>query len=86
VSAVEDAVVTAWQEMLGLDAVVADCDFFEAGGHSVSAIRMLQRVGEACGVAIPLRVFLHDPTPAGLASAVELALAAQREAAALDLG
>jgi len=79
---IEDVIAAAWRDALGLDAVPADSDFFDSGGHSVSAIRLLDRVGGTCGVAVPLRVFLQDPTPAGLASAVKLAAAAARQGAA----
>ena len=47
--------------------------FADLGGHSLSAARVVARVGERFGVVVPLGGFLADPTVAGLAACVEAA-------------
>jgi amino acid adenylation domain-containing protein len=67
----EAAIAAIWREVLGIDTVAVTDDFFDVGGHSLTATRMLARVEETLGVAIPVRVLLVDSTVAALAAAVE---------------
>jgi amino acid adenylation domain-containing protein len=63
----EAAVCEVWQEVLGLDRVGADDDFFALGGYSLLAVRLLHRVHQRFGVEVPLARLLTEPTPAALA-------------------
>ncbi len=69
----EHQVAALWQDLLGVDAVDAEDDFFGLGGYSLLVARMLARVEEAFGRPVPLSVFLAAPTLAGLASAISQA-------------
>ncbi len=55
---------------LSCDRIGADDDFFQRGGHSLSAVRLLSRLGEELLIDDPPRVhrFFERPTVAGLAS------------------
>ncbi len=53
-ASVEDAVRSMWQDLLGVDDVGDDDDFFDLGGHSLIAIRLLSRVGRDLGVRLQL--------------------------------
>ena len=67
---VEQAVAEGFSRLLGVARVTAQDDFFDLGGHSLTAIRLGTTVGEALGIEIPPRLVFEHPTVAGLASAV----------------
>ncbi|WP_405882191.1 LLM class flavin-dependent oxidoreductase [Streptomyces sp. NBC_01136] len=51
-----------WQEVLGVDALPYDANFFELGGNSIAAIKLVNRVRDAFGVEYPLAEFFADAT------------------------
>ncbi|MGO4146372.1 amino acid adenylation domain-containing protein [Paenarthrobacter sp. YAF11_1] len=57
-------------EVLGLDTVAMDDDFFLLGGHSLLAITIMGKIREAFGAALPLRTLFDLPTPGALLAAV----------------
>jgi thioesterase domain-containing protein/acyl carrier protein len=58
-----DAIVAGlWQEVLGVDDIGADDDFFDLGGDSLTAEEMLARAGEQLGTALPSSALLSCPT------------------------
>ncbi|MCP3755583.1 non-ribosomal peptide synthetase [Streptomyces sp. TBY4] len=61
-----DLVRSIFAEILGLPAVGPDDDFFELGGQSLLASRVLGRLRSAFGVDVTAREFFGSPTPAGL--------------------
>ncbi|MGW4388645.1 amino acid adenylation domain-containing protein [Streptomyces sp. NPDC004685] len=69
----ETAVARLWSDHLGIDGVGADDDFFELGGHSLIGVRITADLQREYGVEISPVAFYLDPTPAGLAAAVEKA-------------
>jgi amino acid adenylation domain-containing protein/thioester reductase-like protein/non-ribosomal peptide synthase protein (TIGR01720 family) len=64
-----------WEEVLGVERVGADANFFDLGGHSIAAIRILARCKEAFGVELPARRFFEAQDLAGVAAAVDEILA-----------
>jgi len=78
----ERLVAEVWQEVLGVDGVRADDDFFDLGGHSLLATRVAARLRASAGIEVPLRTIFNHTTVAALAVAVEEQLLA--EIAALD--
>ncbi|RDI54606.1 non-ribosomal peptide synthetase [Nocardia mexicana] len=67
---VEQAVAQAFAEVLGADRVSADRSFFELGGNSLSATRVVARVNSALGSTIALRDLFDAPTVARLAARI----------------
>ncbi|MFG2041343.1 amino acid adenylation domain-containing protein [Dactylosporangium sp. NPDC048998] len=54
-TAQERIVATVWQDLLGVDDVEPDDDFFRLGGHSLLLARLSARLAEASGLQVPFR-------------------------------
>ena len=59
-----------WAELLGLEKVGVDDDFFELGGDSILSIQMISRAADE-GLIITARQIFQYPTIAGLAAVAE---------------
>jgi amino acid adenylation domain-containing protein len=67
---VEERLATIWAEMLGLKRISIHDSFFDLGGHSLIATRMLARVRDVFQVELPLRSLFEQPTLAQCALAI----------------
>ncbi|WP_255955418.1 amino acid adenylation domain-containing protein [Streptomyces odontomachi] len=65
--ATERAVADILGELLGLPAPGVDDDFFDLGGTSLTAMRLMVAVEKRFGVRVPLATFATEPTVAALA-------------------
>lgn len=66
----EETLVQIWQEVLKRPSVGIDDNFFDLGGHSLTAIRILGRVSKSFGVRLPLKALFDAPTIAGFGELV----------------
>ncbi|WP_406292868.1 amino acid adenylation domain-containing protein [Embleya sp. NBC_00888] len=64
---VERSVQKLWSVELGSAAIPADRSFFDVGGNSLSAVRLLERIRAELGRKIPMVDFLGSPTIRSLA-------------------
>jgi len=64
----EETVARIWREVLGLDRVGADENFFEIGGQSLLIVRVQARLTESLGRPIPVVDLFRFPTVRGLAA------------------
>lgn len=60
-----------WAEELGRDSVGVHDNFFDLGGYSLSATRVLARLRDMLAVRVPLRVMIGEGTVAALAAHIE---------------
>ncbi|MBG0829764.1 non-ribosomal peptide synthetase [Planomonospora sp. ID67723] len=66
--ALEADLAAMWAEVLGVtEPVGADDDFFDLGGHSLTATQIIARIQERFAVAVPIALLFEHPTVAGLA-------------------
>ncbi|HEX8276908.1 MAG TPA: amino acid adenylation domain-containing protein [Longimicrobiaceae bacterium] len=82
--ATEAEVARVWAEVLELDAagVGVHDGFFESGGHSLRAMRLVSRLREATGTDFALPALFAAPTVEGIAREVEALRARSATAAA----
>ncbi|MFV2013560.1 MULTISPECIES: non-ribosomal peptide synthetase [unclassified Micromonospora] len=69
-SPVEETLAEIWRQVLHLDCVGVDDNFFRVGGDSLKAITTVDRIRTMLGIEVPLAVLFQHPTIAELALAV----------------
>ena len=69
----EKTLAAIWQDLLGVPQIGLRDNFFDSGGDSLLAIRMIEAVKRACGVSIAPAALDAEPTIEGLAATVRAA-------------
>ncbi len=66
----ESLLSEVWEAVLGVGRIGVHDDFFDLGGQSFAALRVLRQVAERTGCRVPLGLLLERRTIAGLADAL----------------
>lgn len=80
----EREVAEIWQSVMGLEEIGVHDNFFDLGGHSLQATRIMARVRSGMGVDVKLREMYAAPTVSALALAVTEMMAAETDDAELE--
>ncbi len=67
----ERAVAAIWTELLKVETIGRDDDFFDLGGDSLLAIRVVSRIRDAFDVDVQTRTLFENTTIGGLADALD---------------
>ncbi|WP_433234976.1 amino acid adenylation domain-containing protein [Actinomadura nitritigenes] len=70
-TATERTLAGIWRELLRIDRVGADDDFFDLGGHSLLATQVVSRTRSRLLVDLPVAAVFDTPTLSGLAEVVD---------------
>jgi amino acid adenylation domain-containing protein len=79
-TAQEVRLAAIWGDVLSLEQVGIEENFFDIGGHSLLAAQIIHRVNQTFQIDLPMRVIFDQPTVAGLALSIEEALIEKLEA------
>ncbi|GAB2555245.1 hybrid non-ribosomal peptide synthetase/type I polyketide synthase [Rhodanobacter koreensis] len=71
VGSMEQQACTVFGELLGLDRVGRDDNFFDLGGDSLSAVRAVNQLNKLAAHELTMLAFFQNPTPAALVVAME---------------
>ena len=86
VTELERTIAEVWQELLGIEPIGLQDDFFEAGGHSLLATQVMSRLHQRLGVDVPLRTLFEARTIAAFAERVaELSHGASEDREEIEL-
>jgi amino acid adenylation domain-containing protein/FkbM family methyltransferase len=69
-SPAEKVVARIWEQILGIDEVGVEDNFFRLGGHSLLATQMMFRLREVFQIDLALRSLFEQPTVEGLVKAL----------------
>ncbi|HEV3036493.1 MAG TPA: condensation domain-containing protein [Candidatus Angelobacter sp.] len=66
----ENVMTSIWREVLGVDAILPEDNFFVLGGHSLMAIQLIAEIRRQIGIEIPVKAFFQEPTVAALVTRI----------------
>jgi amino acid adenylation domain-containing protein len=70
-TSLETVLLGIWQEVLGIDEISINDDFFDLGGHSLLAAQVIARLKDIFQGELSLRTVFQSPTVARLAEEIE---------------
>ena len=69
-NSIEQALVKIWAEVLEIDQVGVHDGFFDLGGDSLAATRIISRVVQAFALELSVKTFFDSPTVAEMAEVI----------------
>ncbi len=67
----EKALAAIWEDILGINKIGIDDNFFALGGHSLLAVRLFVRIRKWAGIDMPLATLFKSPTVRAFAEILE---------------
>jgi acyl carrier protein len=83
-SPIEESLAGIWRELLGIDRVGVDDDFFVLGGHSLLATQLISRVRTIFDLEVSLQDFFMAPSIKKMAEVIEEAMFAKTSSSKID--
>ncbi|MGX5439997.1 non-ribosomal peptide synthase/polyketide synthase [Bacillus thuringiensis] len=68
---VEEKLVSIWRDILDVERIGINHNFFEIGGHSLKATTMISRIHKELMVEVPLRQIFQTPTIKGVGEFID---------------
>jgi amino acid adenylation domain-containing protein len=68
---IEKTLVNIWKEILGIDKIGRNNDFFDLGGHSLKVTLLASRIHKTLNVKIPFRDIFNRPTIKALSEHIQ---------------
>jgi acyl carrier protein len=70
----EDLIADIWRDILKIERIGMNDNFFVLGGHSLLATRVIARLRQVLELALPLRTIFEHPTVGQLAQTIDTQL------------
>jgi len=67
---IEQVILNVWQEILGIDQLGIQDNFFDLGGNSLVGLKVISRLKKELNLEIPLVALFEGPTVSALARVV----------------
>jgi sugar O-acyltransferase (sialic acid O-acetyltransferase NeuD family) len=83
-SDIEISLAEIWSGILKIEKIGVDDDFFDLGGHSLSAVQIAFQIQKKLNVNIPLQSFFDSPTISELSKKIESELVGNTSGANLE--
>jgi len=68
---IEEILIGIYSQVLGINGIGVNDNFFHLGGHSLRALQVLSRIQSAFEINLPVEEIFETPTIAGLAKRIE---------------
>ncbi|HEY2963721.1 MAG TPA: amino acid adenylation domain-containing protein, partial [Pyrinomonadaceae bacterium] len=68
---IEEALAAIWRQVLNLDQINSNDNFFWLGGHSLLATRIVSRIRESFQIELPVRSLFESPTLMEMSQRIE---------------
>jgi FkbH-like protein len=83
-TAVETELAQVWTQVLRIEPIGIQDNFFALGGHSLHVTQVISQIRQRYGVELPIPSFFETPTIAGLAQAITQYQVVDEEAGRID--